>query len=53
MKIGINGTCFNGRPSGAAQRFRGLYAEALSLAPSDEFILYEPVDADLRVEETR
>ncbi|WP_428357436.1 glycosyltransferase family 4 protein [Methyloprofundus sp.] len=41
MKIGLNATCFNDRPSGANQRFFGIYGE---LIPDTEFIVYEPVD---------
>lgn len=44
MKIGLNATCFNDRPSGAKQRFVGIYSELFNLLPEVEFVLYEPFD---------
>ncbi len=44
MKIGLNATCFNNRPSGANQRFIGIYGELIKYLPNTEFILYEPKD---------
>lgn len=44
MKVGLNATCFNDRPSGARQRFVGIYGELVKLLPDAEFIVYEPVD---------
>lgn len=44
MKIGLNGTCFNDRPSGAKQRFVGIYSELIKRLPDAEFIIYEPTD---------
>ena len=38
MKIGLNSTCFNNRPSGAKQRFVGLYNSLISHLPEFEFI---------------
>ena len=45
MKISINGTCFNERPSGARQRFIGLLRELLLQMPESAFTLFEPRDA--------
>lgn len=44
MKIGLNATCFNDRPSGARQRFVGIYSELVKRLPDSEFIVYEPAD---------
>ena len=44
MKIGLNATCFNQRPSGAKQRFVGIYSKLFTLMPNDEFVIYEPSD---------
>jgi glycosyltransferase involved in cell wall biosynthesis len=44
LRIGLNATCFNDRPSGARQRFIGLYGELIRRRPNDEFIVYEPAD---------
>jgi glycosyltransferase involved in cell wall biosynthesis len=44
MKIGLNATCFNDRPSGAKQRFVGIYTELFRLLSTDEFVVYEPSD---------
>lgn len=47
MKIGLNATCLNDRPSGAKQRFVGIYGELVSLLPKAEFVVYEPVDCQV------
>lgn len=44
MKIGLNATCYNDRPSGARQRFVGIYTELIKRLPDEEFIIYEPAD---------
>ena len=44
MKIGLNATCFNDKPTGANQRFRGMYVELVKRLPETEFVVYEPVD---------
>ena len=44
MKVGLNATCFNNRPSGAGQRFVGIYRELIKCLPDSEFIVYEPAD---------
>jgi glycosyltransferase involved in cell wall biosynthesis len=47
MKIGLNATCFSDRPSGAKQRFIGLYTIIFSKMKSDTFIVYEPHDCSV------
>lgn len=44
MKIGLNATCLNNRPSGARQRFVGIYGELAKRLPDAEFIVYEPTN---------
>lgn len=44
MKIGINATCFNHRPSGAKHRFIGIYGELVTQLPETEFVVFEPKD---------
>ena len=44
MKIGLNATCLNDRPSGAKQRFVGIYGELVKRLPDAEFVIYEPAD---------
>lgn len=44
MKIGLNATCLNDRPSGASQRFAGIYGELVRRLPDAEFVVYEPAD---------
>ncbi len=44
MRIGINATCLNDRPSGARQRFAGIFQELLHMRPDDEFVVFEPGD---------
>ena len=46
MKIGLNATCFNDRPSGAKQRFIGLYGELFKRMHDSEFLIYQPKDCD-------
>jgi len=47
MKIGLNATCINNRPSGANQRFAGIYKELFVLMPESEFVIYHSIDSDL------
>lgn len=47
MKIGLNATCFNDRPSGARQRFVGIYSSVFLRMKHDTFIVYEPYDCDI------
>lgn len=44
MKIGLNATCLNERPSGARNRFVGIYGELIKRLPDTEFVVYEPAD---------
>jgi glycosyltransferase involved in cell wall biosynthesis len=44
MKIGINATCINYRPSGARQRFIGLFSQLVRMMPDSEFVIFEPED---------
>ena len=44
MKIGLNATCFNERPSGAKQRFIGMYNELFKLMPDAKFVIFQPAD---------
>lgn len=44
MRVGLNATCLNDRPSGAKQRFQGIYGSLVQRLPEVEFVLYEPVD---------
>jgi glycosyltransferase involved in cell wall biosynthesis len=44
LRIGLNATCYNERPSGARQRFIGLYGALVRRFPETEFIIYEPRD---------
>lgn len=47
MRVGLNATCLNDRPSGARQRFVGIYGELVALAPDVEFVVFEPSDCDV------
>ncbi len=44
MRIGINATCISSRPSGAKQRFLGIYSALVRNNREIEFIIFEPVD---------
>jgi glycosyltransferase involved in cell wall biosynthesis len=44
MKVGLNATCLNDRPSGAKQRFLGIYGSLFNLLPDVEFVIFEPRD---------
>lgn len=44
MKVGLNATCINDRPSGAKHRFVGIYREVVKRLPDVEFVVYEPAD---------
>lgn len=44
LRVGLNATCFDDRPSGAKQRFVGLYGALAAAHPEIEFIVYEPAD---------
>jgi glycosyltransferase involved in cell wall biosynthesis len=47
MRVGINATCLNDRPSGARQRFVGLYGELFRRLPETEFVIFEPRDCEV------
>lgn len=47
MRIGLNATCFNNRPSGAKQRFLGLYGSLFDQMPEAEFVVFEPKDIEI------
>lgn len=44
MKIGVNATCMNDRPSGAKQRFIGIYGALFRQLSESEFVVFEPID---------
>ncbi|WP_332810734.1 glycosyltransferase family 4 protein [Sphingomonas sp.] len=44
MRVGLNATCFNERPSGAKQRFTGIYRALIERCRDIEFVIYEPRD---------
>jgi len=44
LKIGLNATCINDKPTGAKQRFLGIYGELIKRLPEAEFVVYEPFD---------
>jgi glycosyltransferase involved in cell wall biosynthesis len=44
LKIGLNATCLNDRPSGAKHRFVGIYGELVKRLPDAKFVIYEPAD---------
>lgn len=44
MRVGLNATCLSDRPSGARQRFVGIYGELVRRLPDTEFVVYEPAD---------
>jgi glycosyltransferase involved in cell wall biosynthesis len=47
MRVGINATCLNQRPSGAKQRFLGVYGALFERLPDTEFVIYEPRDCQV------
>ncbi|WP_339138124.1 MAG: glycosyltransferase family 1 protein [Candidatus Electrothrix sp. GW3-4] len=47
MKVGLNATCLNDRPSGATQRFVGIYSELFKILPEIEFVIYESKDCSV------
>ena len=42
--MGLNATCLNDRPSGAKQRFLGIYGALFRRLPAVEFVVFEPRD---------
>lgn len=47
MRIGVNATCLNNRPSGARQRFSGIYGALFKRLPDAEFLIFEPLDCQV------
>ena len=47
MRVGINATSLSERPSGARQRFVGLYGALFRAWPEHQFIVYEPRDCQV------
>ena len=47
MKVGVNATCLNDRPSGARQRFLGIYGALFERLPNVEFVVFEPRDSNV------
>jgi len=48
FKVGLDATCITDRPSGAKQRFIGLYSELVSKMQFVDFIIFEPSDSNLK-----
>jgi glycosyltransferase involved in cell wall biosynthesis len=44
MRVGLNATCLNDRPSGAKQRFAGIYGALFSRLSDVDFVIFEPQD---------
>lgn len=44
MRVALNATCINDRPSGAKQRFLGIYRALARRMPEVCFIVFEPAD---------
>jgi len=47
MKIVLNATCLNSHPSGARNRFVGIYQQIFKLCPEVDFIVFEPKDCSI------
>ncbi|OOZ40920.1 glycosyltransferase family 4 protein [Solemya elarraichensis gill symbiont] len=47
MRVGLNATCLNDRPSGAKQRFIGIYGAFFEQLPEVQFVIYEPRDCSV------
>ena len=45
MRIGINATSLTERPSGAKQRFYGIYGALFRSQPQNSYLIYEPRDS--------
>jgi len=48
FRVGLDATCITDRPSGAKQRFIGLYSELVSKMQFVDFIIFEPSDSNLK-----
>jgi glycosyltransferase involved in cell wall biosynthesis len=44
VRVALNATCLNDRPSGAKQRFLGIYRALSRRMPDTEFVIFEPAD---------
>jgi glycosyltransferase involved in cell wall biosynthesis len=47
LKVALNATCFNDRPSGAKQRFLGIYRNLAIRMPWVQFVIFEPADCHM------
>ncbi len=47
MRVGLNATCFNNRPSGANQRFLTIYGTLIRQRRDIQFVIYEPADQNI------
>ena len=47
MRVALNATCFNDRPSGAKQRFLGIYRALARRMPDVGFVVFEPADCPM------
>ena len=47
MKISINATCFTNEPSGAKNRFIGIYGHLFKRFPENKFFVFEPQDCSV------
>lgn len=47
MRVGLNFTCLNDRPSGAKQRVLGIYGKLFNHLPEVEFVIFEPSDCQV------
>lgn len=47
MRVGLNATCLNDRPSGAKQRFIGIYGALFQRLADVEFVIFEPRDCQV------
>tara|TARA_Y100000590_G_C15685649_1_gene1001519 strand:+ start:572 stop:1681 length:1110 start_codon:yes stop_codon:yes gene_type:complete len=48
MRIGLNATCFNSRPSGAKQRFLGIYPRLVKKLKFHNFFIFHSKDYNLK-----
>lgn len=47
MRVGLNATCLSERPSGAKQRFIGIYNKLFKRMPDAEFVVFQAKGCDL------
>ena len=48
MRIGLNATCFNSRPSGAKQRFLGIYPRLVKKLKYHNFFIFHSNEYNLK-----